>query len=63
MDKLIIRGGKPARRRNPHLRRQECGAAHSGRHAAGRQPVTVGNVPHLHDITTTMELLGRMGVD
>ena len=24
-------------------------------------PVTVGNVPHLHDITTTMELLGRMG--
>ncbi|MGD2083959.1 MAG: UDP-N-acetylglucosamine 1-carboxyvinyltransferase [Chromatiales bacterium] len=25
-------------------------------------PVTVGNVPHLHDITTTMELLGRMGV-
>lgn len=25
-------------------------------------PVTVCNVPHLHDITTTMELLGRMGV-
>lgn len=25
-------------------------------------PVTVGNIPHLHDITTTMELLGRMGV-
>jgi len=25
------------------------------------QPVVVGNVPHLHDITTTMELLGRMG--
>ena len=24
--------------------------------------VTIGNVPHLHDITTTMELLGRMGV-
>jgi UDP-N-acetylglucosamine 1-carboxyvinyltransferase len=23
--------------------------------------VKVGNVPHLHDITTTMELLGRMG--
>ncbi len=22
----------------------------------------IGNVPHLHDITTTMELLGRMGV-
>ncbi|RKZ36357.1 MAG: UDP-N-acetylglucosamine 1-carboxyvinyltransferase, partial [Gammaproteobacteria bacterium] len=25
-------------------------------------PMTVGNIPHLHDITTTMELLGRMGV-
>ena len=25
------------------------------------QSVTIGNVPHLHDITTTMELLGRMG--
>jgi|TARA_B110000037_G_scaffold192556_1_gene226863 UDP-N-acetylglucosamine 1-carboxyvinyltransferase len=24
--------------------------------------VRVGNVPHLHDITTTLELLGRMGV-
>jgi UDP-N-acetylglucosamine 1-carboxyvinyltransferase len=26
------------------------------------EPVTIGNIPHLHDITTTMELLGRMGV-
>jgi len=25
-------------------------------------PVTVRNIPHLHDVTTTMELLGRMGV-
>ncbi len=24
--------------------------------------MTIGNIPHLHDITTTMELLGRMGV-
>jgi UDP-N-acetylglucosamine 1-carboxyvinyltransferase len=27
-----------------------------------KQPLHVENVPHLHDITTTMELLGRMGV-
>ena len=27
-----------------------------------REPLHVRNVPHLHDITTTMELLGRMGV-
>jgi UDP-N-acetylglucosamine 1-carboxyvinyltransferase len=26
-------------------------------------PVIVRNVPHLHDVTTTMELLGYMGVD
>ncbi len=25
-------------------------------------PVVVNNVPHLHDVTTTMELLGQMGV-
>ena len=27
------------------------------------EPVTVGNVPHLHDVTTTIQLLTRMGVD
>ncbi|HEY6940385.1 UDP-N-acetylglucosamine 1-carboxyvinyltransferase [Dokdonella sp.] len=26
-------------------------------------PVTISNVPHLHDVTTTMELLGQMGVE
>ena len=26
------------------------------------EPVSIGNVPHLHDVTTTMELLGQMGV-
>jgi UDP-N-acetylglucosamine 1-carboxyvinyltransferase len=25
-------------------------------------PMHIGNIPHLHDITTTMELLGQMGV-
>jgi UDP-N-acetylglucosamine 1-carboxyvinyltransferase len=27
------------------------------------EPVTLGNVPHLHDVTTTMELLGQMGAE
>ncbi len=27
------------------------------------EPVTLGNVPHLRDVTTTVELLGRMGMD
>ncbi len=26
------------------------------------EPIAIGNVPHLHDVTTTMELLGQMGV-
>ncbi|MGH8145857.1 MAG: UDP-N-acetylglucosamine 1-carboxyvinyltransferase [Rhodanobacteraceae bacterium] len=27
------------------------------------EPVTIGNVPHLRDVTTTMELLGQMGAE
>ena len=27
------------------------------------EPVTIGNLPHLHDITTMIELMGRMGVE
>lgn len=27
------------------------------------EPVTIGNLPHLQDITTTLELLGRMGIE
>ena len=27
------------------------------------EPVIIHNIPHLHDVTTTMELLGGMGVD
>jgi UDP-N-acetylglucosamine 1-carboxyvinyltransferase len=29
----------------------------------GDEPSTVSNVPHLQDVTTTMELLGRMGAE
>ena len=29
----------------------------------GQQPSRISNVPHLHDVTTTMELLGRMGAE
>ena len=27
------------------------------------EPVIVGNLPHLHDVTTMLELMGRMGVE
>ncbi len=62
MDKLYITGGVPL-----------CGEVRiaGAKNAAlpilaatllADGPMLVGNVPHLHDITTTMELLGRMGV-
>ena len=62
MDKLIITGGKPL---SGELRVSGAKNAALPILAAtllSETPVIVGNVPHLHDITTTMELLGRMGV-
>jgi len=62
MDKLIIKGGVPL---NGEIRVSGAKNAALPILAAtllADSPVTVGNVPHLHDITTTMELLGRMGV-
>ncbi len=62
MDKLIITGGKAL---SGELRISGAKNAALPILAAAllsKQPVTIGNIPHLHDITTTMELLGRMGV-
>jgi len=63
MDKLIIAGGVPL---NGTIRISGAKNAALPILAAtllADEPVTVCNVPHLHDITTTMELLGRMGVN
>ncbi|OGT19884.1 MAG: UDP-N-acetylglucosamine 1-carboxyvinyltransferase [Gammaproteobacteria bacterium RBG_16_57_12] len=63
MDKLIITGGIPL---NGEIRISGAKNAALPILAAtllADEIVTVGNIPHLHDITTTMELLGRMGVD
>jgi UDP-N-acetylglucosamine 1-carboxyvinyltransferase len=62
MDKLLITGGKPL---NGELRISGAKNAALPILAAtllSKNPVTIGNIPHLHDITTTMELLGRMGI-
>ncbi len=62
MDKLIITGGTKL---SGELRISGAKNAALPILAAtllSEVPVSVGNVPHLHDITTTMELLGRMGV-
>ena len=62
MDKLLITGGIPL-----HGELRVSGAKNAALPIlAGallsETPVTIGNVPHLLDITTTMELLGRMGI-
>lgn len=62
MDKLIITGGRPL---DGEIR--ISGAKNSALPILAStlladRPVTVGNLPHLHDITTMIELFGRMGV-
>jgi len=63
MDKLLIQGGVPL-----------CGEIRisGAKNAAlpilaaallAEEPVIIGNIPHLHDITTMIELLSCMGVD
>jgi UDP-N-acetylglucosamine 1-carboxyvinyltransferase len=62
MDKLIITGGAQL---SGELRISGAKNAALPILAAtllSEKPVSVGNIPHLQDITTTMELLGRMGV-
>ena len=62
MDKLIITGGSPL---NGEIRISGAKNAALPILAAtllADEPVVIRNIPHLHDITTTMELLGRMGV-
>ena len=62
MDKLQITGGKPLEgevrisgAKNATLPILAAALLADG-------PVTISNVPHLHDVTTMIELLGRMGV-
>ncbi len=61
MDKLIITGGSPL---NGEIRIAGAKNAALPILAAtllADEPVTIANVPHLHDITTILELLGGMG--
>lgn len=63
MDKLIISGGAPL---SGEVRISGAKNATLPILAAAllaEGSMTIGNVPHLHDITTTMELLGGMGVE
>jgi UDP-N-acetylglucosamine 1-carboxyvinyltransferase len=61
MNKLLIRGGAPI---EGEIRTSGAKNAVLPMMAASLladSPVTIENVPHLQDVTTTMELLGRMG--
>ncbi len=63
MDKLVISGGN---RLDGTIRISGAKNAALPILAAALladEPVTVGNLPHLHDITTMIELMGRMGVE
>ncbi|MEY1662655.1 UDP-N-acetylglucosamine 1-carboxyvinyltransferase [Isoalcanivorax beigongshangi] len=62
MDKLIITGGQ---RLDGEIRISGSKNSSLPIIAAtllASEPVTVGNLPHLQDVTTLIELLGRMGV-
>ncbi|MBI4005601.1 MAG: UDP-N-acetylglucosamine 1-carboxyvinyltransferase, partial [Gammaproteobacteria bacterium] len=61
MDKLIIKGGVPLTGEISISGAKNAALPILASTILADGPVTVGNVPHLHDITTTMELLGRMG--
>jgi len=61
MDKLIIKGGIPLQGEINISGAKNAALPILASTILADAPVTVGNVPHLHDITTTMELLGRMG--
>ncbi|MGR8921515.1 MAG: UDP-N-acetylglucosamine 1-carboxyvinyltransferase [Gammaproteobacteria bacterium] len=62
MDKLIIQGGNPLRGEIRISGAKNAALPILAATLLAEGPVVVGNVPHLHDITTTMELLGRMGL-
>lgn len=63
MDRLIIKGGVPLRGDIFISGAKNAALPILAATILCDEPVTVGNVPHLHDITTTMELLGQMGAE
>ena len=62
MNKLIIRGGVPLSGDVRISGSKNAVLPILAGTLLADSPVIIRNVPHLHDVTTTMELLGRMGV-
>ncbi|GFO74748.1 UDP-N-acetylglucosamine 1-carboxyvinyltransferase [Bathymodiolus platifrons methanotrophic gill symbiont] len=63
MDKLLITGGKQLSGTLTVSGAKNAALPILAATLLSDTPVLVGNIPHLHDITTTMELLGCMGVE
>ncbi len=62
MNKLIIKGGVPLSGQVRVSGSKNAVLPILAGTLLADGPVIIRNVPHLHDVTTTMELLGRMGV-
>jgi len=62
MDRLIITGGKSLQGEIRISGAKNAALPIIVSTLLANEPVTISNIPHLNDITTTMELLGRMGV-
>ncbi|RLA23035.1 MAG: UDP-N-acetylglucosamine 1-carboxyvinyltransferase [Gammaproteobacteria bacterium] len=63
MDKLLITGGKQLSGTLIVSGAKNAALPILAATLLSDTPVLIGNIPHLHDITTTMELLGCMGVE
>lgn len=63
MDKLIITGGKPLMGEIYISGSKNSALPILAATLLCDEPVIIGNLPHLHDITTMIELLGCMGVN
>ena len=62
MDKLQITGGVPLEGETRISGAKNATLPILAAALLADGPVTIGNVPHLHDVTTMIELLARMGV-
>jgi len=62
MDKLVIRGGIPLVGEVRVSGAKNAALPILCASLLTEEPLKIGNVPHLRDITTTLELLGQMGV-
>ncbi|MFZ5757858.1 MAG: UDP-N-acetylglucosamine 1-carboxyvinyltransferase [Pseudomonadota bacterium] len=63
MDKLIITGGRPLDGEIRISGSKNSSLPILAATLLAETPVIIGNVPHLQDVTSLIELLGRMGVE